>query len=41
MVTRNIDDRLQMNKHIGVRVCDVFEGDHYHDEVTVVCREIP
>ena len=36
MEPRKIDDRLHMNKHIGVRVCEVFEGDRYHDEVTDV-----
>ena len=36
MESRKIDVRLHMNKHIGVRVCEVFEGDRYHGEVTVV-----
>ena len=36
MVPRKLHDRLQMNKHIGVRVCEVFEGDRYHGEVTAV-----
>ena len=35
-VPRKLEDRLQMNKHIGLRVCDVFEGERYHGEVTDV-----
>ena len=33
---RNPKDRLQMHKRIGERVCDVFEGERYHGEVTQV-----
>ena len=33
---RCIRDKLTMNKNIGVVVCDVFDGDRYHGEVTEV-----
>ena len=35
-VPKSIRDKLVMHKQIGTRVCEVFEGDRYHGEVTKI-----
>lgn len=35
-VPRSIADKLKMVKSVGERVCDVFEGERYHGEVTEI-----
>ena len=36
MQPKNLDDKLLMNKNIGARVCDLFEGERFHGEVVKV-----
>ena len=36
MQPRKLVERLKMNKHIGTRVCDLFDGERFHGEVTEV-----
>ena len=36
MAPKYLNDKLQMSKMLGVRVCDVFDGTRYHGEVTDV-----
>ena len=36
MIPRTLRDELSMSKHIGDRVCALFEGTRFHGEVTEV-----
>ena len=36
VVPTSIRDKLTMNKNVGVKVCDVFDGERHHGEVTEV-----
>ena len=36
MIPRTLRDEIAMNKHIGDRVCAIFEGARWHGEVTEV-----
>ena len=36
MTPVTIRDKLRMNKNVGTVVCDVFDGQRYHGEVTEV-----
>ena len=36
MSPATIRDKMTMNKNVGVKVCDVFDGERYHGEVTEV-----
>ena len=36
MAPTQIRDKLTMNKNVGVKVCDIFNGERYHGEVTKV-----
>jgi hypothetical protein len=36
MAPVSIRDKLTMNKNVGVKVCDIFDGERYHGEVTKV-----
>ena len=41
MQPKDLTDRLLMNKRIGERVCDVFDGERFHGEVVqVIFHEI-
>ena len=40
-VRRSLSDRLRMEKRIGERVCDVFQGERFHGEITeIIFHEI-
>ena len=32
----NVRDKMSMNKNVGVKACDIFNGDRFHGEVTEV-----
>ena len=36
MIPRTLRDEIAMNKHVGERVCAIFEGTRWHGEVTEV-----
>ena len=36
MTPKSLEERMQMNKHVGERVCEIFEGERYHGEVVGV-----
>ena len=36
MISRSLHDKMTMSKHIGEKVCAIFDGVRYHGEVTKV-----
>ena len=36
MIPRSLHDKITMSKHIGDRVCAIFDGVRFHGEVTKV-----